>query len=119
MQRGSALLLIRDTRFAGHAKRGWRGKVRRRLARRYLSDEAIPAARHGLDRAALGARLIENTAQRRNLDCQVTVLDHGIGLGRSHDLVLCDEIAGPSDQDAENVERTRANDDAIAAVETE
>jgi hypothetical protein len=64
-----------------------------------------------LDETALRAVLIEHTAQRRNLDGQVVILDHRSRPGGGHNLVPREEISRSLKQDAEHIERTRADFD--------
>ena len=53
--------------------------------------------------------MIENPAERRDLDGQIVVLDHGARPDGSHDLVFRDEIAVARDEHAQHVERARAD----------
>src|SRR3984893_2154384 len=77
----------------------------------YRGDKAIAATGHRLDAAALFSVLIEDAAQRRNLDRQVAFLDHRSGPHGFHDRVFRDQLPWPLDQQAEQVERTCADRD--------
>jgi len=82
-----------------------------RLGPGHRCNKAVAAPGNRLDAADLLAIAIERTAQCRNLDCQVIVVDHHPRPGGRHNLVPRDEVARPLDQHAENAEGARADFD--------
>lgn len=56
-------------------------------------DEAIASAGHRLNVVSLRSALIEDAAERRDLNREVAVLDHGLGPDRGDDLLLRDDLA--------------------------
>jgi hypothetical protein len=69
---------------------------------------AKPSSRAAtLDAAPLCSRLIENSAERRDLDRQVVVLDHRSGPHGLHDLVFRDQLSVAFDQQPGEIERPR------------
>ena len=53
--------------------------------------------------------LIENPAQRRDLDGQIRILDDRPSPDGGHDLFFQDELTGPFDQYGKNIESPRAD----------
>jgi hypothetical protein len=97
---------------------------------RHYGGKTVTATCDGLDTTAFRPTLIEDAAQRCDLDGQVVVLDHGSRPDRSHDLVLRDEIAMSLDEYPKHLEGARPDRDRDehlafilseqpAAVETE
>jgi hypothetical protein len=74
-------------------------------------DKAVAASGHRLDAAARRAVSIENAAKRSDLHVQIVVLNHCCRPDGGDDLVSRDEIARPTEQHAEHVERARADFD--------
>ena len=77
----------------------------------HVRDEAIAAPHDRLDAASLRPALVEDAAQRSDVDGEVAVLDdralpHGIG-----NFILRNQAADPFDQQGKDVERTRAQGD--------
>src|SRR5206468_11066478 len=86
-----------------------------RRASRHGCDKATAAPRDRLDQA--WSAIVEGTAKRRNLHCDVGALDHPRPDG-VQDLVLRDDIPIPVDQKAEDVEGAGTDRDRnqVAAV---
>jgi hypothetical protein len=74
-------------------------------------NKAVAAPGNRLDAAALSAVLIEDAAQRRDLDRQIAFLDYRSGPHGLHDRIFRNQLPWPLDQQAEQAERTRANHD--------
>jgi hypothetical protein len=92
---------------------GDRCTTRARIDRtpRHHWQKTITAPGDGLDAASLRSPLIENAAERCDLDGQVVVFDHRSRPDSGNDFVLQDEVAVPLDQYTEHIERARADRD--------
>jgi hypothetical protein len=64
----------------------------------YRGDEAVAASGHRLDTAALFSVLVENAAQRGNLDGQIAFIDHHSWPDYLHNHVFRHELPVPFDQ---------------------
>jgi hypothetical protein len=73
-----------------------------------LCDEPVAASDDGLDAASICPALVEDPAQRSDLDSQVTVFDNGSAPHGGDDLVFRDQLAAPLKQERQDVERPRA-----------
>src|SRR6516165_1725942 len=95
---------LRDTTAGfsnGYRRRRGRGSCHRH-------EKAVAAPGDGLDAAALRSPVIEDPAKRRDLHAQIAVLYHSRWPDGSDDLAPRHKIARTPDQDAENIERSRA-----------
>ena len=72
-------------------------------------DKPITARGDGLNAAPFRSSLIENPAERGDLDGQVGVLDHRPPPDGRHDLFFRDQFARPLDEHAQNIERAGAD----------
>jgi len=84
---------------------------RRGLAARHRCDKAVAAPCDRLDAAPLCSPVIEDAAQRCDLDVKVAVFDCRSWPNGVYDVGPRDEIPGAIDQYAENVERPPADCD--------
>jgi hypothetical protein len=82
---------------------------RRELAARHRCDKAVAAPCDRLDAAPLCSPVIEDPAQRCDLDVEVAVFDRRPRPDGVYDVGSRDEIPRPLDQHAENVEGARAD----------
>src|SRR5262249_1585476 len=72
-------------------------------------DKPITPRRDRLNAAPFRSSLIEYSAERRDLDRQIGILDHRPSPDGGYDLLFQDEIAGPLDKRPENIECSRPN----------
>ena len=77
----------------------------------YRRDEAIAAPGDGLDAALARLLPIEDCAERRDLNEEVSLLDRHLGPDGGHDLFLGNDVASSLDQYGEKVERARPDRD--------
>jgi hypothetical protein len=68
---------------------------------RHRRDKAVAAAGYRLDAAIIGAVAVENATQSRDLNRQVGFLDGRSWPDGREDLVFCDQIALPIEQEPE------------------
>src|SRR6516225_1222665 len=86
-----------------------RTQTRIRPAPTHLRNKTVTAPGDSLNAAGTRSPMIENTAERRDLDAQVIILHYSVRPDGSYDFVLRDEIAPGRDQYTKQVERARAD----------
>jgi hypothetical protein len=82
-----------------------------RATPRYWCDETIAAPGDRLDAALPGLLPIKDPAKRRDLDEEITLLDHRLGPDGGDDLVLGNDVAPLFDQSSEDAQRALPNHD--------
>ncbi len=90
--------ILCDGPAAAIARRSNKYRQGRGLDACHRADEAVATPGHRLDAAALFSVLIEDAPQRRDLNGQVTFLDHRSGPDGLHDRVLRDQLPVPLGQ---------------------
>ena len=93
------------------------GDGRRASRRDRRPDIAIAATRHGLDPICVAAGVVENPAQRRDLDRQITILDGQPRPGRLEQRVLGNRDACPLQKQPEQSYRALAQHDRLRPAE--
>src|SRR6516165_7211582 len=78
---------------------------------RHRRDEAIAASADCLDAASARVLFIEDRAERRDLNEEITLRDSHLRPDGGHDLFLRNGVASPFNQQGEKVERPRPDRD--------